>query len=224
MKLAAAQRQIDAAIRMLFLGEDELAIYTVAAAAHGILRDVMRKRGRSSAAEAVRDGIRGVANALAAGTLSDKERAAFEGTQLWPVIVALKKKTESTGDDSLPITAGDGTEGRYWKLLSHAANFLKHADRDSSASIGLDEINVDAMLNAVCMAYVQLTGRPTPEMNALWIYSCVADGRVQLLPKQLQPIALQLARIDKGRRLSACADVVRKLKTGPLTGPLASPP
>jgi hypothetical protein len=45
-KPAAAQRQIDAAIRMLFLhGEDFVAIHTVAAAARTILNDLAEARG-----------------------------------------------------------------------------------------------------------------------------------------------------------------------------------
>jgi hypothetical protein len=39
-KQAAAQRQIDAVIRILFSGEDPLAVHTVVAAAHSILADL----------------------------------------------------------------------------------------------------------------------------------------------------------------------------------------
>lgn len=45
-KLAAAQRQLRAAIRMFFAGEDELAIHTVASAAYRILTDLKSERGR----------------------------------------------------------------------------------------------------------------------------------------------------------------------------------
>ena len=45
-KSSAAQRQIDAAIRMMFSGEDPLAVHTVVAAALGIVKDLTRKRGR----------------------------------------------------------------------------------------------------------------------------------------------------------------------------------
>ena len=46
-KTLAAQRQIDAAIRILFSGEDILAVHTVASAALGILKDLAKKRGIS---------------------------------------------------------------------------------------------------------------------------------------------------------------------------------
>lgn len=50
-KLSAAKRQLQAAIRMHFLPEDELAVHTVAAAAYGLLKDIKRSRGMSEAAD-----------------------------------------------------------------------------------------------------------------------------------------------------------------------------
>ena len=45
-KLAAAERQLSAAIRMFFAGEDELAIHTVASAAYRIIADLKSSRGK----------------------------------------------------------------------------------------------------------------------------------------------------------------------------------
>jgi hypothetical protein len=44
-KLEAARRQIDAAIRMTFNDEDAIAIHSVAAAAHRIIKDLCEQRG-----------------------------------------------------------------------------------------------------------------------------------------------------------------------------------
>jgi hypothetical protein len=51
-KLAAAKRQLQAAIRMYFMPEDELAVHTVAAAVYGLLKDIKRERGMNEAADA----------------------------------------------------------------------------------------------------------------------------------------------------------------------------
>jgi hypothetical protein len=96
-KMAAAQRQLDAAIRMIFHEEDELAIYTVIAAAHRVLRDIMSKRGRSAAAEAIKDNIRGIANALVQGTLPDNHRDEFEREAFWPAVLALAEQIRRGG-------------------------------------------------------------------------------------------------------------------------------
>ena len=47
-KLEAARRQIDAAIRMLFNEEDNLAVHTLAWAAHCVVRDVAKATGKAN--------------------------------------------------------------------------------------------------------------------------------------------------------------------------------
>ncbi|MHB1271914.1 MAG: hypothetical protein ACYCZD_03945 [Rhodanobacter sp.] len=49
-KQAAAQRQLDAAVRILFTGEDVLAVHTIVAAAHNVLTDLDNKSGKTSLA------------------------------------------------------------------------------------------------------------------------------------------------------------------------------
>jgi hypothetical protein len=50
-KLAAAQRQLRAAIRTYFAREDELAIHTVASAAYRLIADLKKHRGRDEAGD-----------------------------------------------------------------------------------------------------------------------------------------------------------------------------
>jgi len=49
-KQAAAQRQLDAAIRILFAGEDVFAVHTIVSAAHNVLTDLDNKSGKSALA------------------------------------------------------------------------------------------------------------------------------------------------------------------------------
>lgn len=49
-KQAAAQRQLDAAVRILFAGEDALAVHTIVAAAHNVLSDLDNKSGKTELA------------------------------------------------------------------------------------------------------------------------------------------------------------------------------
>ena len=56
-KHSAAQRQIDAAIRILFSGEDALAVHTVVAAAHRIVLDLAEKRNLAPYTESIRKTI-----------------------------------------------------------------------------------------------------------------------------------------------------------------------
>lgn len=57
-KATAAQRQIDAAVRMLFSEEDVLAIHTVTAAAHRIVVDLLRDRNSPAAEDVYASAIR----------------------------------------------------------------------------------------------------------------------------------------------------------------------
>ncbi len=47
-KQAAAQRQLDAAIRILFAGEDVLAVHTIISAVHNVLTDLDNKSGKTA--------------------------------------------------------------------------------------------------------------------------------------------------------------------------------
>jgi hypothetical protein len=57
LKITAAQRQLDAAIRMYFSNEDALATYTVAAASNRILRDLISAAGESAATHILHQGF-----------------------------------------------------------------------------------------------------------------------------------------------------------------------
>ena len=56
-KMSAAQRQIDAAIRMLFSGEDSLAVHTVAAAGCRLVRDLTEHRRLPDASQLHKDAV-----------------------------------------------------------------------------------------------------------------------------------------------------------------------
>lgn len=93
-KIAAAQRQLDAAIRMFFQREDELAIHTVAAAAFQILRDITKRRGRHFTSEVFKAGLLSIAKQYVQGTLLPHEKAIVEGS----IIAELAEHIRVQGD------------------------------------------------------------------------------------------------------------------------------
>lgn len=100
LKLAAAQRQLDAAIRMTFADEDVLAATTVAAAAYRLLRDIKRKRGHRVLSDEWRDAIVGTARALVRGEIPDGEVKSIRESDFWPVISELAKRIEAEGAEN----------------------------------------------------------------------------------------------------------------------------
>jgi hypothetical protein len=118
-KQAAAQRQIDAAIRMLFLhGEDFIAIHTVAAAARTILNDLAEARGVGE-------------------------------THNTPLVVEFMYRynygldpTDHAVESLINHTAKAIEKDPKTKTLrNQTANFLKHADRDPRESLDFGELN-----------------------------------------------------------------------------------
>lgn len=188
-KLEAARRQINAAIRMSFLDEDELAIHTVAAAAYSIVRDLLGGRGRSDVLELARGGIYQTARSLAAGELSesalDHDDLTRESPHLRDIIIAMAAEIRAKGDAFTPdmirfIGWGDVVAADR-KRLAEAANFLKHADRDARRSLALDKINNDEIIMRAGAAYIgayrplygpvdNIVLYQTPEMSAFHIW------------------------------------------------------
>jgi len=118
-KQAAAQRQIDAAIRMLFLhGEDFIAIHTVAAAARTILNDLAEARGVGE-------------------TYNTRFVVEFVYSNYYGL-----DPTDPAVESQINYTAyAIEKDSRTRKLRNETANFLKHADRDSGQSLDFGELN-----------------------------------------------------------------------------------
>ena len=137
-KLSAAQRQIDAAIRILFSGEDALAVHTVVAAAHRIVMDLAGKRNLTPYTESIKK------------TIATLYRQSFG---------------ETLPNDKLQRWAAK-LEKKHYRHLNRPANFLKHADEDPTEALDLDGLQTDALLLAACVTYGKLGLEYTPEMKA----------------------------------------------------------
>ncbi|NWG29955.1 MAG: hypothetical protein HXY29_00480 [Rhodocyclaceae bacterium] len=153
-KLAAVKRQLQAAIRLFFLEEDELAIHTVASAAYGLLKDLKRDRGQSEAADSYRITIFYLVRDFRRGTLpahftsdpaimAEVERIA---NQLFPI-------TADSKLSDVQVTLSPNLEKQYWNENNRAANFLKHADRDIEGTFPLDKIDNNPLLLKCCSSY-----------------------------------------------------------------------
>ena len=138
-KLSAAQRQIDAAIRILFSGEDILAVHTVVAAAHRIALDLAEKRNLAPYTKSIRETIAALYRQSSEKTISNHE------LQHW---------------------ADEFEEKVFVPHLNHPANFLKHADRDAGKSLDQDSVQTDTLLLVSCVTYAELGLEYTAEMNA----------------------------------------------------------
>ncbi len=139
-KAAAAQRQIDSAIRMVFLHrEDLLAVQTVAAAARTVVKDLAKKRGIDLTQE-TREAL----------------KAMYHGRSNVPDAELDKFLDEKT----LRVE----TDRRTHSFRNRSANFLKHADQDGTASIEAEEIDALWVIADAINVYSKLDLNPTHEM------------------------------------------------------------
>jgi hypothetical protein len=199
-KIAAAGRQLDAAIRMFFSGEDDLAIHTVASAAFRVLRDVTEKRGRNFTADVLRHGIVALAKQYADGTLEEKQLKLIEKTPLMGALEKISEEIKTSGETfdptmiNVPMTSLG--EQRAWP--SKVANFLKHADRDVDALLVLDDINNEHLLIGSAVAYLQLMQTATAEMIAYLAYWSVKNEAEYDLPDEGRQLATRLKNSRPG--------------------------
>ena len=140
-KLSAAQRQIDAAIQILFSGEDVLAVHTVVAAAHRIVLDLAEKRNLAPYTESIKT------------TIATLYRQQFR---------------ETIPNHKLQHWAAEFENKNLRPYLNRPTNFLKHADQDAGMVLDQDSLQTDTLLLASCVTYAKLGLEYTPEMKAFF--------------------------------------------------------
>lgn len=139
---------------MFFMPEDELAVHTVAAAVYGLLKDIKRDRGMNEAADAYLTTFFYLVRDFRRGTLPD--HMTYD-----PAFMAEAKKIADqlspiTADSKLSdvrVTITPQLERLYWNDTNRAANFLKHADRDTGGTLPVEELNTEHLLTKCFLAY-----------------------------------------------------------------------
>jgi hypothetical protein len=206
-KIAAAKRQLDTAIRLYFAHDDELSIHTLVAAAFGILRDLIKKRGSDFEAEVFKAGFYAWAKQYRAGTLSEDVSKALKESGLLPLL-----ETIAADEDPSHIRIiRDKTKSRGWP--SGPANFLKHADWHPNALLAASDINNEHFLIGACTAYLELMPTPSPEIMAFKVLWAVEhDAALDADAELACELADRLASLKKDERYRVCAEWVRQMK------------
>lgn len=149
-KLAAAERQLAAAIRLYFLREDKLATHTVANAAYGIFSDLLSKRGKNEFSFPLEYGLVRLAFDIASGTIVDptflSELNAEGNEEIRRLIDAFRGDPSLSPDQVSIELVGDHELKSDWYSLRHPANFLKHADRDAARLLDSSTLETEEIL------------------------------------------------------------------------------
>jgi hypothetical protein len=215
-KLEAARRQLDAAIRMTFAHEDELAIHTVAAAAYRILRDMLDKRGRHDLEELYRAGLYNMAKDFIHGKISTDE---LRNLQLYDLVSAIAEDIRVRGDDitvdEVSLSLSEVSKKAHWQAMSGVSGFLKHADRTPEAVIALKDIDNESLILHASVAYTLVSHTSTPEMAIFYLYWLAADaGRREAVNADQAEVVGYLERLSLSKRRRACVKFIRTYKSG----------
>ncbi len=211
-KLAAAQRQLRAAIRLYFMDEDELAIHTVASAAYRLINDLKTARGMSEATDThvvsifyvVRDFRRG---ALPKHILENAEMMKWVTEMAEQLPIAAESEIED-------VTAhiGKAATRAFWAKRNEASNFLKHADKDSQSHMSLEKVDNFALLMQAMAAYTDLAKNDLgPEGLALLLYSSIEHGEAESLPEKLKSVGTRLLQVHESEQRDLCFALIQEL-------------
>jgi len=207
-KIAAASRQLDAAIRMFFTKEDDLAVHTVASAAFRILRDLLDKRDNNLTSEVLQHGIYELAQQYTEGRLPKHTLKLIQNTPLLRAIEEIAGQGEKFNVSSIRIPMNRKQEQRAWP--SKAAAFLKHADRDCEDHLSADEIKNEHVLIGACIAYLKIMKIPTPEIVAFVAFWAAKNGAD--VADDAQKLLLKLKSAQECDRYQLCAKFIRDAK------------
>lgn len=211
-KLAAAQRQLRAAIRMFFSGEDELAVHTVVSASYRVIADLKSARGQDEVADYHLTSIFYVIRDYRRGKLPNRFTDDPEAMKWIRGMAEQLPISEDSRIEDVRVSVSPETARKYWLKRNKVSNFLKHADRDTHDHISIDEIDNLELLMLTLGSYSDLVKDDLgAEGLILWLYSCVTHGTKDHLPEQYQAMATNLATLDSEDQLEFCLAAIQKL-------------
>ena len=212
-KLAAAKRQIQAAIRMFFQPEDELAVHTVASAAYGLLKDIKKTRGKSEAADAYLTGMFYVVRDYRRGTLPSHMTG---DTDFMDEVKRLADLMSPITADSklsdVQVSIGRSLEAQYWTETNRAANFLKHADRDVNQALSIETLDNKLLLIKCLCSYQDVAPDDLGNEGLVFqAFVTAANEAHQLGSSSFDSLVVSMRRVPPDQQLKLCYVAIAEL-------------
>jgi hypothetical protein len=213
-KTAAAKRQLEAAVRMFFAGEDDLAVHTVAAASFRVLRDLTSRRGKNFISRVLEASLYKMAREHLNGSLPSEVFEGLKASGLARQIEDIAESIKSRGDEfnRSEIEVSVSKRGEEAFFPGKAANFLKHADRDADHHLQLDKLDNEDLLMRASAAYLGLMRTPSPEILVYSAYFFVEKDWDHDLTGNYAMISKLLRKSKPDKRRSASMRLIRELK------------
>lgn len=212
-KLAAAKRQLQAAIRLFFLQEDELAIHTVASASYSLLKDLKRDRGTSEAADAYLTAFFYLVRDFRRGTLPDDMPSdpAFMA-EVQQIADQLSPITADSKIEDVKVTISPDLEKDYWNKKNRVANFLKHADKDAASLISVDEVDNRLLLMKCCSIYRDVAPDDLGNEGSVFSAFIAASNLTrQSTVSSFERLVSSMRKVPEEDRMHLCYRVIREI-------------
>ena len=203
-KLAAARRQLCAAIRMFFAQEDELATHTVASAAYRVLRDLKTDRGGDEVADVYHASVFYTLRAYHRNKLPDdikNDPSTLEAVRQLAEILPIDASTKPS---DFEVLVPPQLRKEHWQSWNRVSNFLKHADIDPSSHIALDDVDNLFLLMAAVSCYNDVANDRLPEGFVVWAYLNAIKGTQEQVPDKFRKCVSDLAGLDQDQKLRVC--------------------
>ncbi len=190
--------------------EDELAVHTIAAAAYGLLKDLKRDRGMSEAADSYQATYFYVVRDFRRGTLP--AHMTSDPVMMVAIERIAEQLSQITADSKLSdvqVTISPDLEREYWNRNNQAANFLKHADRDSDGTLSLDQIDNRLLLLKCCLAYRDIAPDDLGyEGMAFEAFTAAGNPAHEETDSEFDSLVGSMRRVLIGQRLGLCYQLI----------------
>lgn len=209
-KIAVVQREINAAIKMHFLGIDELAVHCVAGSSIKLLQELHRLRGRDPIRKALHSGIVGILHAYLNGFETHHELKSVLDSICNSISEEHRSILKSPNYVSVDLVdlELDDVVLKLWTKILKPVNFLKHASRDSEKLLDTKDVDNEMLLASCCAAYVELGLPMTPEMRIFHCYyvyrttDSTSDHTLEI--PEVRFLVEQLRRVEINNAKLAC--------------------
>ena len=190
--------------------EDELAVHTIASASYGLLKDLKKDRGLSEAADTylttffylVRDFRRGT---LPVHMTSDPNMMA----EIERIAEQLSPITSDSKLSDVQVTVSPTLEGQYWNESNQAANFLKHADRDTEGTLSLEKVDNNLLIMKCCSAYRDIAPDDLGNEGLVFAaFTAAGNAAHQPSGSAFDSLLESLKRVPDERRKAICFKIV----------------
>jgi len=152
-KIAAAKRQLVAAIRMYFLEEEELAIHTITSAVYSTLKDIKHSKGGDEVEDIFSNTFFYLIRDYHRGVLPNDITSNLDSMTLINELVAKLPITADFVPSDVKVSMSTESVKNYWKQNNKTANFLKHADKDITGTLNPENIDNRMLLMKCVNAY-----------------------------------------------------------------------